>query len=404
MAVKVREWKGAWWVFVDYQGRRKAKRVGVGKPGKKAADAAAEQIQAQLTLGDLSALAERPEAPPTLAAYAERWLVSVRGRLKAGTAERYTFVMQRNWIPVLGRQSLPAVTRETIKRALSDWLAAGARSKTVQLRLWVLTACLASAVEDGLLLANPAARLGKWAKRSSDAVQSVEIFTRGELRAILDAAERERPDWTPCLMLLARTGLRIGEALVLQWDDLDVATRTLTVRRTWAGCVARRINAPKGNRQRAVDVSQQLAKALVAHRDRLEVEALTRGAELVPWIFPAANGEPVIKQVFSARVWMPVLRAAGVRYRNPHVLRHTYASLLLAQGESLAYVKDQLGHASIRLTVDLYGHLVPGGNRAAVDKLDDVEVLSAPHPHQEPPTGRNLHATGSEKLDIGGLS
>ena len=66
---------------------------------------------------------------------------------------------------------------------------------------------------------------------------------------------------------------------------------------------------------------------------------------------------------------MPVLRAAGVRYRNPHVLRHTYASLLLAQGESLAYVKDQLGHASIRLTVDLYGHLVPGGNRAAVDKL-----------------------------------
>ena len=70
----------------------------------------------------------------------------------------------------------------------------------------------------------------------------------------------------------------------------------------------------------------------------------------------------------------PVLKAAGVRYRNPHVLRHTFASLLLAQGESLAYVKDQLGHASIRLTVDLYGHLVPGGNRAAVDKLDDVEV------------------------------
>lgn len=89
--------------------------------------------------------------------------------------------------------------------------------------------------------------------------------------------------------------------------------------------------------------------------------------------------------MFSARVWMPVLRAAGVRYRNPHVLRHTYASLLLAQGESLAYVKDQLGHASIRLTVDLYGHLVPGGNRAAVDKLDDVEVTEGADPTQAPP-------------------
>lgn len=98
-----------------------------------------------------------------------------------------------------------------------------------------------------------------------------------------------------------------------------------------------------------------------------------------------------------------VLQAAGVRYRPPHVLRHAFASLLLAQGESLAYVMDQLGHASIRLTVDLYGHLVPGGNRAAVDKLDDVEWLSAPD-GQLRPTVRNLPATGSGKSAIGGLS
>jgi hypothetical protein len=64
---------------------------------------------------------------------------------------------------------------------------------------------------------------------------------------------------------------------------------------------------------------------------------------------------------------------------------------------------DQLGHASIRLTVDLYGHLVPGGNRAAVDKLDDVEGLSAPD-GQLRPTVRNLPATGSGKSAIGGLS
>ena len=194
MAVKVREWKGAWWVFVDHQGRRKAKRVGIGKPGKKAADAAAEQIQAKLTLGDLSVLAAPPDAPPTIAAYVDRWLVTVRGRLKQGTAERYAFVMQQNWVPTLGKQALPTITREGIKRALSEWLASGARSKTVQLRLSVLTACLASAVEDGLLAANPAARLGKWAKRSSETVRPVEIFSRPEIRAILDAAERERPD------------------------------------------------------------------------------------------------------------------------------------------------------------------------------------------------------------------
>jgi hypothetical protein len=64
---------------------------------------------------------------------------------------------------------------------------------------------------------------------------------------------------------------------------------------------------------------------------------------------------------------------------------------------------DQLEHASIRLTVDLYGHLVPGGNRAAVDKLDDVEALSAPDPRRAP-TSLNIPPTGSEKVEIGGLS
>jgi integrase len=64
-------------------------------------------------------------------------------------------------------------------------------------------------------------------------------------------------------------------------------------------------------------------------------------------------------------------------------LRHTFATLLLQQGESLAYVRDQLGHSSIKITVDTYGHLVPGGNRQAVDKLDD-DIPAAPKA-QEPP-------------------
>ena len=55
-------------------------------------------------------------------------------------------------------------------------------------------------------------------------------------------------------------------------------------------------------------------------------------------------------------------------------MRHTFASLLIAQGESLAYVRDQLGHASIQLTVDTDGHLIPGTNRQAVDRLDDATI------------------------------
>ena len=84
-------------------------------------------------------------------------------------------------------------------------------------------------------------------------------------------------------------------------------------------------------------------------------------------------------------MWYPLLEKTRFRHIRIHDIRHTYASLLIQNGESLAYIRDQLGHHSIQITVDIYGHLVPGGNRAAVDKLDGLEDatirnLSATHP------------------------
>jgi integrase len=72
-----------------------------------------------------------------------------------------------------------------------------------------------------------------------------------------------------------------------------------------------------------------------------------------------------------------MLTKVGLGHIRFHDLRHTFASLLIQQGESLAYVRDEMGHASIQITVDTYRHLVPGGNRAAVDRLDDPAQPSA---------------------------
>jgi integrase len=72
------------------------------------------------------------------------------------------------------------------------------------------------------------------------------------------------------------------------------------------------------------------------------------------------------------KAWKKVFGDLGLTYRTPHNLRHSYATILLGQGENVAYVRDQLGHSSVRTTVDIYGHLTPGTNHAAVDKLDDL--------------------------------
>ena len=94
---------------------------------------------------------------------------------------------------------------------------------------------------------------------------------------------------------------------------------------------------------------------------------------------------------FTRKTWTPLLVLAGLRHRGIHQLRDTWASLLPMQGESPASVSKQAGHASIKITVDIYGHWIPGANRQAVDRLDDPEpVLPAPE--------RNAGATADDPI------
>jgi len=107
-------------------------------------------------------------------------------------------------------------------------------------------------------------------------------------------------------------------------------------------------------------------------------EALRRGkGEPISAVFHR-NGKPM-EQNHIRRVFKRVLIKAGIREMRFHDIRHTFASLLLSYGQSPVYVKEQLGHSSIQMTVDIYGHLIPGSNRGAVNQLDSVQP-SATYP------------------------
>ena len=88
------------------------------------------------------------------------------------------------------------------------------------------------------------------------------------------------------------------------------------------------------------------------------------------WVFCNATGDLLDPDNMRKRVFYGLLDKGKLRKIRFHDLRHTYASLLLQQGEGPVYVKEQMGHSSIQVTVDIYGHLIPGGNKAAVDRLD----------------------------------
>jgi len=177
------------------------------------------------------------------------------------------------------------------------------------------------------------------------------------------------PTLYPLFLCVARTGLRQGELLALQWDDVNLAGRFLEVRRNFTHG---RLTTPKSGESRRVDLSRELTATLEALQLDRQLEAAARGEKATPpWVFCDRQGKP-LHQNWVRLQFFRLLKGAGVRQVRFHDLRHTFASLLLQNGESPVYVKDQMDHCSIQVTVDLYGHLIPGGNTQAVDRLDFV--------------------------------
>jgi hypothetical protein len=118
-------------------------------------------------------------------------------------------------------------------------------------------------------------------------------------------------------------------------------------------------------------MSREVRGVLLELRDHMAMKAFERGEQFVPrLVFPAAQGGPLDGINVFHRDFLPSVEAAGLRRITFHALRHSYASHLIQAGASLTYVKEQMGHSSVQVTVDTYGHLVPGADIAWVDKLD----------------------------------
>ena len=119
-------------------------------------------------------------------------------------------------------------------------------------------------------------------------------------------------------------------------------------------------------------------------------------------MFYGEDRQPLPASSLHHPVFYPALHRAGLRHVRIHDLRHTFASLLIQQGESLAYIRDQLDHHSIKITVDTYGYLVLGRNRQAVDRLDDPRPDLVEETQESTPdaTIRNLYVTTTREASL----
>ncbi len=159
--------------------------------------------------------------------------------------------------------------------------------------------------------------------------------------------------------------MRLGELLGLQWGDIDWEAKRIWVRRTlYKGEFYR----PKTKQsRRAIDVGDQLLAVLSGLRRSRYAEHPAPPDDLV---FVTAEETAVDPDNLRHRVWAPALAKAELRHVRIHSLRHFYASALIQSGENIKYISAQLGHASVQITLDRYGHLFPNEKRTAAARLE----------------------------------
>ncbi len=402
MAVRVKEWKGAWWIFINHHGMRKAKRVGIGELGKKSAKSAAQQIQARLALGQAAFDNHKTGVP--FDSYSETFLHRIAQTRKHTTHADYRKIIDRDLIPTFQGLDLQDITREKVKSLAMGCLAKGQSAKTVQNIIRCLSSLMSHAVEDELLTVNPALKPGKFLPKISKR-RKVNPLTREEVGLLLAITKDKRPRYFPLFLCAVRTGMRMGELLALQWDDIDWQNRSINVQRNYTHF---RITTPKSGESRRVDMSRELAQTLADLHTERQLEAAASKWETMPmWVFCSEVGGLLHPHNVRDRIFYGLLTKANLRKVRFHDLRHSFASLLLQNGESPVYVKDQMGHSSIQVTVDLYGHLIPGGNKQAVDRLDLPVDMPCLWLHSATPAQPNRNAarvTEREGLGDQGVS
>lgn len=316
----------------------------------------------------------------TVAQFLTRWVtVTLPGNVAGSTLDDYADTVRLHLVPVLGRKKLSRLTVEDVDSLWAAKRRDGYRPNSVRIMRAVLRRALGQAEREGLVSRNVAA-LSQPPRLDHAEGRSLNV---DQAKALLRASRGHRLE--AGFLLLLSYGLRRGELLGLAWSDFDPEAKTLAVRQSvkrrkstrqpdglYLGGEPTRVEISdlKTRRSRRVlFLTDGIVTALQAHAARQKEERLA--APL--WvdhglIFTSGVGTPIDPDNF-AKEFRKLCRGAGLGDWNPHAARHSAASVMLAQGVPLEVVSDVLGHSSIYITKDVYGHLVEGAKRDAAERM-----------------------------------
>ncbi|MCX5294963.1 site-specific integrase [Streptomyces sp. NBC_00193] len=315
------------------------------------------------------------------------WRAGVRGA--PGTVKRVDERVRLHILPHLGAVALRDVSA-TVLRGYIATLEGECSPRYARQILTSLSNIFETAIDDKRLVRNPMrAKTVRWPKAPDEDRDAWPLATAQRVRDVIN------PRYRIAVVVALGCGLRQGEVFGLSPKDIDFERGVIRVRRQVQLLSGRLYFAlPKGGKTRIVDMPRSVATELAAYfldHPAVDVELPWGGPEpdrekqSFPLVLTTTYGNAIRANIFNDEAWKPALAAAGVipvrekgarwkasRKDGFHVLRHTYASVLLEAGESIVTLARWLGHSSPTITLDHYAHFMPeagGRGRAAIDAL-----------------------------------
>ena len=256
------------------------------------------------------------------------------------------------WIlPALGDIKLPEITSPQISALLLEMQSQGKANATVVKVYTILNGLFKMAYLSDMIDRNPMDKVPRPKPRKDETKpQAPKAYTPEEVRAILKALEGEPIKWQALISLLIDTGARRGEALGLQWEDVNFQEKTVLIKRNLCYTPDKGIylDVPKNGQSRVVDLGEDTLELL-----RQLHEGQVAGAAFV---FTRDNSVEPMHPTSPTHYFCQFAKRHGIPDFHPHKLRHTFASVAITAGADVASVSEALGHSDTAVTLRMYTH------------------------------------------------
>ena len=345
--------KGQTWM-VDYYDSSSARVIKGGFGTKAEADRYLAQVLIELEKGNFVNKNRQQDFKTVADNFMQNYAISY---CKKSTVSGYKGYLKNHLLPYFKNYKASEITPTLIEGYISGMQKKGYKNKTINHTINLLSGIFSKAVRAGFVSYNPVSLI----KRLKLPHLEMEFLDTFDIKALLETAKGEYPTFYPLLQTAIATGMRRGELLALTWNDIDYDRKLIRVNKSYH--LGRVEDTKTKNSVRNVCIPDNLVTVLKEWKKKAPAGKV---------VFCNGVGTYQDPNNMIKRYFKPCLEKAGVKNIRFHDLRHTYASLMISKGLPIKFIQQQMGHNSIQVTLDRYGHLMPELYEQGASAMNDI--------------------------------